>query len=44
VTQARAAPPAHAAASGAAAIDREDFLVLPITGRVDGKGSNEIQR
>src|SRR5438094_10498104 len=32
----------HAARSGAASIDLEDYLVMPITGRVDGKGSNEL--
>jgi len=32
----------HAARSGAASIDLEDFLEMPMTGRVDGKGSNEL--
>ena len=32
----------RAAQSGAASIDLEDFLVMPMTGRVDGKGSNEL--
>ncbi|HMF94052.1 MAG TPA: PQQ-dependent sugar dehydrogenase [Vicinamibacterales bacterium] len=31
-----------AARSGTASIDLEDYLVMPMTGRVDGKGSNEL--
>jgi len=37
-----AAQAPHRAASGAASIDLEDYLAMPITGRVDGKGSNEL--
>ncbi len=37
-----AAQAPHRAASSAASIDVEDYLAMPITGRVDGKGSNEL--
>ena len=42
VSSARSEAQATHAAAGAASIDLEDFLEMPVTGRVDGKGSNEL--
>ena len=39
--QTNAAPATENGASGAATIDVEDFLAMPMTGLVDGQGSND---
>ena len=42
VTAVQVAAQAPTGQSGAATIDLQDFLVMPMTGLVDGKGNNEL--
>src|SRR5205823_8348186 len=39
---AAAPPPTAGAAGGLATLELEDYLAMPLTGLVDGKGSNEL--